>query len=350
MTVLPFEHADEAAAALREIVAEQGTGVLSDPLMLGSLLADLLPSAPNAVRVLVAAAEDRVADSIKDNVSQGISADAAVRMAATSFARTSLSAPEVSQWVATAFASASGLPTTPSVPSAPGAPSGYGSGGQANSFGQLGTAPNWPASGQSAPTMQSGPQAGFQQGQQAGFQPPGTGIPPASPQIPSPYAYSPYQPYQPYQASNQVRKQQFAPATVRNAVKLMYGGIAASAILAIIDFAEVGSLQNNNFVLTPHQSSVATALSFGAFISVFGVGFWILLAWANRRGMPWARIVSTVLLGIFVLYTLVSIVDVTAAAIIFELATIGVGLASVMQLWKSESSAFYQLPPTTPVQ
>jgi hypothetical protein len=370
MTVLPFEHADEAAAALREVVADQGPGVLSDPLMLGSLLSDLLPGAPSAVRILVAAAEDHVADAISDNVSRGIDADAAVKLAASSFARTSLSAPEVSQWVAVTFAEASGHQVTSSWQSTP---SGLQAGGQANisnpgaaSGPQVlaPTAPGWPVPGQSAPTMQPGVSpaspSGFRPGGQPGqvispgmgqvagpgFQP---GIPPRTPPPfvspgrpsgPAPFAYAPYQPAS--QRPTGAAKQQFAPAPVLSAVKLMYGGIALSGLLAIIDFVVVGSL-GSTLYLTSHQQNMQGASSLGAIMSLFGVGFWILLAWANKRGMPWARIVAPILLVIFTLYTLISIAFVNPLAIVVELGTIAVGVIALVQLWRRESSPYYQL-------
>ena len=426
MTVLPFEHADEAAAALREIVAEQGPGILSDPMMLGSLLADLLPAAPSAVRILVAAAEDHVADAISDNVSQGIGPDAAVRLAATSFAKSSLSAPEVSQWVATTFAAASGLPVS--------APASSPGGSQGNFFhqsasgqqGQPGQGASWPpagsgvqagqpgaasgpprgfqagpqpgfASGPQAgpqagpqPGIQSGPQAGpqpafapgpqsppqpgyqsgpqpgyqsgpqpggqqgfqsapqpgYQSGPQAGFQSaPQPGAQPGSP----PFGYQGYQP----PAGGQLtpaQKQQYAPQPVLNAVKLMYAGIALSVLLAIADFVEVGHLGSLVYTLTPHQDSEVAASAFGGVISLLGIGMWILMAWANRRGMSWARIVGTILLVFFVLYTLFTIVFVTPFSIVLELGTLGVGVTAVVFMWRSESSAYYQISTQPPVR
>ncbi len=381
MTVMPFEHADEAAAALREVVAEQGRGVLSDPLMLGSLLADLLPAAPSAVRILVAAAEDHVADTISENVSQGIGADAAVRMAANSFARTSLSAPEVSQWVATAFASASGLAVGPSGPATP---AGFQSGGQPGFYGQNpgsgpqsppATAANWASPAQNAPTMQPGispsGQPGYQQGfgpgispgGQPGYQPGfGPGISPGTPgyqqgsspganpgfqsgRPPGPPPVSPfgYQPYQSAGQSSAAQKLQFAPQYVLNAVKLMYAGIALSALLAIADFTEAGIL-GSQLYLTSHQSSEAGASAVGAVMGLLGIGLWIWMAWANKRGLGWARIVASISFGIFVLYSLVSIVDVTPFAIVIELGTVAVGLIALISIWRRESSAYYQLP------
>lgn len=113
MVVSPFEYADDALDALREITGERGTGALSDPLLLAGLLADLLPQAPAVIRVLVTAAEDRVADKIRDGIRQGLGADRAARLAAASFAKTSMLTPEVCGWVAKVFAEAGGFAREP---------------------------------------------------------------------------------------------------------------------------------------------------------------------------------------------------------------------------------------------
>jgi hypothetical protein len=68
------------------------------------------------------------------------------------------------------------------------------------------------------------------------------------------------------------------------------------------------------------------------------------MAWANKRGLSWARIVAPILFGIFVLYTLGTIVYVTPIAIVIELGTLAVGLFALLFIWRRESSAYYQLP------
>jgi hypothetical protein len=170
------------------------------------------------------------------------------------------------------------------------------------------------------------------------------GFPTGGPPAPPPN--SPQFGYQPYQSARQqpaTQKQQFAPKPVLNAVKLMYGGIALSAVLTIADFAEAGSLGSQVY-LTPHQSSTAGVSVIGAVMSLFGIGLWILMAWANKRGLSWARIVAPILFGIFVLYTLATIVYATPIAIIIELGTLAVGLFALLFIWRHESSVYYQLP------
>jgi hypothetical protein len=306
VAVSAFEHADEAGAALCEIAAECGPGVLSDPTMLASLLADSLPAAPGAIRILVAAAEDGVADGLRDHVKQGLTVDAAARLAASSFARTSMFPPDVCTWVAGAFAAAAGLHTGPARPSpditaevtadwAPGQVPGDGriaftpdpfeatpshsTPNQATPPGQA--APNQPTQFQVTPNQATPDQPPPYQAtpdQQLANQPP-------------PYQQLPYQPprFQPYQppqyqpAPNQARPNQVvpnqvvpnlaspnlaspsrafpnqpfagpgqlpkpvaprpaAPQPVLNAVILMYSGAALSILVLLIDVATKGSL------------------------------------------------------------------------------------------------------------
>lgn len=102
-------HAGEASAALREIVAEYGPQALSRPGPLSSLLADLLPDAPKITRILVAAAEDRVADSLREHVSQGMDPLTATRLTASSFTAATLFTPEACAWAVSAIAAALGM-------------------------------------------------------------------------------------------------------------------------------------------------------------------------------------------------------------------------------------------------
>jgi hypothetical protein len=109
MSALPIEHAEETRVALREIVAEHGVGALSQPVLFTSLLSDLLPGAPGVSRILTAAAQDRIADRLREHVAQGMDTATAVRLTAHSFASATMVTPEVCEWVVTEFAVALGL-------------------------------------------------------------------------------------------------------------------------------------------------------------------------------------------------------------------------------------------------
>lgn len=74
--------------ALRHIVTAPGLGqaALSDPRRMSNLLTDLLPGAVLEKTVLVAAADNRVAERIGDLIAAGVPARAAVQMSAQSLA------------------------------------------------------------------------------------------------------------------------------------------------------------------------------------------------------------------------------------------------------------------------
>lgn len=112
--------------ALRQIVAspELGKAALSDPRRMANLLTDLLPEAPLEKTVLVAAADNDLADMIGNLLAARVPVDTAIRMAAESLAaRTGLTA-ESCDWVAREIAKAIGV--TPEhydlVPPAPAPP------------------------------------------------------------------------------------------------------------------------------------------------------------------------------------------------------------------------------------
>ena len=109
MTSSPINDEGTVRNALREIVTEFGPALLSDPAMLSSLLADLLPDAPNVARVLAAAAQHGLAGSLLDYVSGGMDAGTATQLAAAAFAHANLLAPDTCAWIAAEVAVALGM-------------------------------------------------------------------------------------------------------------------------------------------------------------------------------------------------------------------------------------------------
>src|SRR5215469_18342900 len=116
MAAAPLEHADQARLALRTIVTEHGPETLSRPAVLSNLLADLLPDAPRIARLMVAAAQDHIADELREHTSAGMDAATASRLAATVLADASLLPPEACAWVVGEFALALGLVSDNSAP------------------------------------------------------------------------------------------------------------------------------------------------------------------------------------------------------------------------------------------
>jgi hypothetical protein len=116
MAAAPLEHANQARLALRTIVTEHGPEMLSRPGVLSNLLADLLPDAPRIARILVAAAQDHIADELREHTSAGMDAQTASRLAATMFADATMFPPDACAWVVGEFALALGLVSDNAAP------------------------------------------------------------------------------------------------------------------------------------------------------------------------------------------------------------------------------------------
>jgi hypothetical protein len=158
--------------------------------------------------------------------------------------------------------------------------------------------------------------------------------------------------FQPYPGGAQMpeTKRPAAPASVRNAVKVMYAGAVASLVYAIVFIATLSATKNaiakHSPQLTTSQVNgmqhalMASAIAGG----LIGAGLWIFIARACGSGKSWARITGTVLFGIATVQGGPSILVVPEAALvkIFWLVVWLVGLAAVMFLWRGTSSAFFR--------
>ena len=111
MVTVFFEHADNVRAALRAIVSDpaHGPDTLSNPRVMASLLSDLLPDAPRETGLLAAAVQRDLAGMLRELASNGLVADVAVDLAASSLGSSTAFTPEACHWVTTEFAIALGL-------------------------------------------------------------------------------------------------------------------------------------------------------------------------------------------------------------------------------------------------
>lgn len=98
LTAVPVEAAEQAQQALRVIAAENPEA-LSEPSLMASLLADLLPDGPRTARLIVAATENRIADQLREHAAQGMDATTASRLVAAAFGNATLLRPEACAWV-----------------------------------------------------------------------------------------------------------------------------------------------------------------------------------------------------------------------------------------------------------
>jgi len=100
----------------------------------------------------------------------------------------------------------------------------------------------------------------------------------------------------------------------------------------------------------PAPQSVVNADQLNTFIislaivsGLLGIGLWLWMAWANKQGKNWARIVSTVLFGLATL-DMVGVFSQpkTLLGLVFPVLTWLVGLGAVWLLWRPDSTAFFK--------
>ncbi len=203
MAELPFADASEVRGALGAIVTEYGPEVLSRPDAMSGLLADLLPDAPKAVRLLVAAAEADVARSLREQISRGLDVATATRLAVSAFAGASMILPEACAWAVAEIAAALGVTDQDAA---------------------------MPAAAAHAPTPTPTPTPTFMPPpdlRPAGPAPsPFAGLPP-----PAPPDWHPAAPAMPRPAASPVRARSRSGAGRRRALLAIGGGVAVSAAL-----------------------------------------------------------------------------------------------------------------------
>ncbi len=162
--------------------------------------------------------------------------------------------------------------------------------------------------------------------------------------------------YEPYPGDAQMPGTQRppAPASVLNAVKVMYAGAVASLIGIIIDLttlsATKSAIEKHSPQLTTSQvNGMQHALIASAIVGgLIGAGLWIFIAQACKSGKSWARITGTVFFGINTVQGGLSNLVVPEAALvkISWFVVWLIGLAAVVFLWRGSSSAFFKGTPS----
>lgn len=111
MAARPWEHADQAQAALRTIMDDPdlGVAVLSSGRLAANVLEDLLPEAPRERAILVLAAQAGVAQALRDHVAQGLDDVTAISLAVVSLEANSPLDRDSCEWVVGQIATAIGL-------------------------------------------------------------------------------------------------------------------------------------------------------------------------------------------------------------------------------------------------
>jgi hypothetical protein len=129
--------------------------------------------------------------------------------------------------------------------------------------------------------------------------------------------------------------------TVRAAVRLMYAGAAITALGLIISIISVGAFGHGaaGLRLLGHTQPLPVAIGMGIVGALVLIALWLWMARANARGQNWARVLSTVLVGLATLHLLGSR---GVAAVVFAVVTWLLGLVAVSLLWHPSSKAFFK--------
>src|SRR6266571_4959403 len=157
-----------------------------------------------------------------------------------------------------------------------------------------------------------------------------------------------YQPYPSGAPTPDRPERQVAPQPVQMAVNLMYAGAALSAIELIVGLATIGSLKSAikkadpTFTASQVHSAQVGLVAFAVFFGLLAVGLWTWMAFANKAGKSWARIVGTVLAGINTVFLLLSLIRPHASlGLVFSLLVWATGVGAVILLWRPESSRYF---------
>ena len=135
------------------------------------------------------------------------------------------------------------------------------------------------------------------------------------------------------------------PPTMVMAVRLMYAGAVVSALSLVVGLVTISSLRNSLHKADPSLTStqlhnLQTVVVTGSVaIGVISIGLWVWMALMNKAGKPWARVVATVLFGLYTLYLLFFVIRAGAGALVPVLTWL-IGLGALILLWRKDTSEY----------
>jgi hypothetical protein len=159
--------------------------------------------------------------------------------------------------------------------------------------------------------------------------------------------------YQPYPGTTQMpgTSPRTVPATVRQAVRAMYGGAAVSLIYLVSSVVTQSSTKTAIDKRFPNLTASQVAaeqrvLLIASIVSaLIAIAAWILIARACQAGKNWARITGTVLFGLATLDALGGLVNPVAVPVKILVLVIWLfGLIAVVRLWQAASTAYFKAP------
>lgn len=133
----------------------------------------------------------------------------------------------------------------------------------------------------------------------------------------------------------------------------MCAGAILTAISEIATLAQSGSWHSEIHKAYPKWNeakitSLMSSLTEQAVISgIVGTALWVWMAWACNRGHNWARIVSTVLFGLYSVMLVENVASegsavLTTVSALPDLVNWVIGLVTVVTLWRPESTDYFK--------
>lgn len=142
------------------------------------------------------------------------------------------------------------------------------------------------------------------------------------------------------------------PASVLNAVRVMYAGAAVSLLGIGANLTMLGSIKRRLPVRSPGLLASTEHQAIAEFIvgGVVVAALWVFVALMCGRGMRWARMAATALFAVDTVYAAdtVSALDgmsPTALVRVQAAAVWLIGLVTVVFLWQRTASAFFGRTP-----
>ena len=150
----------------------------------------------------------------------------------------------------------------------------------------------------------------------------------------------------PYPSTGQPVEPLRPPAPVLSAGKFMHAGAVGTAAYLIVALAFSWNINAYHLTALGHHYTTAQLSHLRPLIITLAIAFglavialWLWMARATSQGKNWARILSTVLLG---LATLQLLGNHGVDQVFFAVLTWLTGLPAVWLLWRPASSAFFR--------
>lgn len=138
--------------------------------------------------------------------------------------------------------------------------------------------------------------------------------------------------------------------SITAAVKLMYVGAGLSLLwtLLLLPLRDtmIEELEGEDLGGSDPATVAGTTHTVLVVVGALTVGLWLWMAFANRKGQAWARIVATVLGGLAILVSLFNLLGaflgIDAITILLNLALIGLAGSILWLLYRPDSSEYYK--------